>query len=148
MIEGDMKDIDMAEASFLGRLGVFARDGRLHVSDTARYAAFGLKAISIVGLAAALVVQSGRGADFALIVVLASGILILDGILMRSGKYDHTKTLRTMALMEVASTFAITAAISPSIGGILPALGMMAFGIIYFVAMNRYLWGTGLVPKV
>ncbi len=148
MIEGDLKDIGMSEATFLGKLGVRSKHGRLHVSNVARSISFALKAVSISGLAAALVLQAAEVPDLALFVLLASLILVLDGILMRSGRYDHTKALRTMALMEVASTFALTAAVSPGIGGVLPSLTLMAFGILYFIAMNRFLWGTGLVPKV
>jgi 4-hydroxybenzoate polyprenyltransferase len=148
MIEGDLKDIDMNEASFLGDLGVRASGGRYSVSGTASLASFSLKGISIMGLMTALVIQNGGAADFLLMVALSSAVIILDRSLMRGGIYDHTRVLRTMALMEVSTTFALAAAISPSAGGVLPVMSLMAIGILYFVLMNRFLWGTGLVPKV
>jgi 1,4-dihydroxy-2-naphthoate octaprenyltransferase len=148
MIEGDLKDIGMSESSFLGKLGVYVKDGRLHVSSVARTVSFAIKAVSILGFLSAMVFQGFGPTDLILVVILSTVLLIIDGSLMRSGPYDHIRTLRTMALMEVASTFALIAAVSPTIGGPLPALALMALGILYFILMNRFLWGTGLVPKV
>jgi 4-hydroxybenzoate polyprenyltransferase len=147
MIEGDLKDIDMDESSFLGDLGVRMKKGLLRVSGQAQIVSLSLKLVSIVGLVSAVVIQGGGAADFLLMAALSSAIVVLDRSLMRGGRYDHTRILRTMAMMEVASTFALTAAISPTVG-VLPALAMMAMGILYFVAMNRFLWGTGIVPRV
>ncbi|MDG6224957.1 MAG: UbiA family prenyltransferase [Candidatus Thermoplasmatota archaeon] len=148
MIEGDLKDICMSEASLLGRLGVHVKGSKFKASIPARAMSALIKLISIAALISALIFQNARWWDFIPILIFAGLMLLIDLNLMKDREYDHGKCLRTMALMEVASTFALIAAIAPSIGGILPAFAIMVLMMLYFAAMNRLLWKTTLTPKV
>jgi len=148
MIEGDIKDIDMSESSLLGKLGV-RLEGKMFLSSAgARVFSAGIKVISMALLFGALFIQKAMVNDYLLVGSFSLVLLFLDRKLMKPGKWDHTTCLRTMALMEVSSTFALVAAVAPTMGGPLPAFGLMLLGIAYFVVLNRFLWGTGLVPKV
>lgn len=148
MIEGDLKDISMSEASILGRLGVRVEGSKFKASTLSRSLSVMIKLISIAALISALFFQKARSWDIIPVLIFGVLMLFIDLNLMKDREYDHGKFLRTMALMEVVSTFALIAAIAPSIGGILPAFAIMVFMIIYFVAMNRLLWKTTLTPKV
>jgi len=148
MIEGDLKDMDMSEASYLRELGVRVEGGRFKASFRARATSFALKGSSIAVLFVALSVLGGAWYEYIQITIFGFVLVVLDHRLMRERIWEHGDCLRTMALMEVCSTFALVAVISPSIGGPVPASGMMVLGIVYFVLMNRFLWGTMLVPKV
>jgi hypothetical protein len=75
-------------------------------------------------------------------------MLMLDESLMGDRVWVHSGTVRSMALMEVVSTFALILALAPMIGGAISALIVMALNMLYFVLMNRYLWGTFLKPRV
>jgi hypothetical protein len=148
MVEGDLKDIDMEEASLLKTMGVGVRDGMFHSSTFPRIFSYGLKSLSIAVLFWMIFVGKGNIFLFVLLFILAFSMLLLDEGLMGDRIWDHSATLRSMALMEVVSTFALVAAVAPMIGGILPALAVMVFNIAYFVLMNRYLWGTFIRPRV
>jgi 1,4-dihydroxy-2-naphthoate octaprenyltransferase len=148
MIEGDLKDIDMSEASLLSRLGVKLEKDRFTASILARILSASIKVISIGLLFGALYLQEALINDYLLVAAFSLILLFLDRKLMMSRCWDHTACLRTMALMEVSSTFALVAAVSPTMGGPIPAVILMVLGIAYFILMNRFLWGTGLVPKV
>jgi 1,4-dihydroxy-2-naphthoate octaprenyltransferase len=148
MIEGDLKDIDMEEASLLKAMGVGIRDKVFISSTFARSFSYVVKASSVGILFWVLYAGKGDPSLYALLFLFSFSMLMLDEQLMGERKWDHSNTLRSMALMEVTSTFALVIAVAPMIGGILPALLVMAFNLGYFVLMNRYLWGTLLKPRV
>ncbi|MGA1821979.1 MAG: UbiA family prenyltransferase [Thermoplasmatota archaeon] len=147
MIEGDLKDIDMEEASFLKGLGVGIRDGGFTASPLARFMSFSLKMVSIAALLWIVWLLDGAPDNYISIGVLGMILLIFDHRLMRSRKWDHGECLRTMAIMEVTSTFSLLMAIVPRIGWI-AVIVVMILNMGYFVVMNRYLWGTMIKPKV
>jgi 1,4-dihydroxy-2-naphthoate octaprenyltransferase len=148
MIEGDLKDIDMDEASLLKRMGVHVKDGILHTSHIARGSSFLVKASSVTVLFLALSTLNATIDNYVGAAVFGIILLILDQKLMGSGPWEHSQCLKLMSLMEVASTFAIAIAIAPEIGGWMPAVLIMAFNMVYFVLMNRFLWGTVIKPRV
>ncbi len=148
MIEGDLKDIDMDEASMLRSLGVYVRDGILYCSRLARGVSFFLKASSIMILFLVLSTLNGTVDNYIGALLFSAALLALDQGLMGAGPWDHSKCLKRMSLMEVTSTFALAVVIAPVIGGWIPALLIMAFNMIYFILMNRFLWGTLIKPRV
>lgn len=148
LIEGDLKDIDMEEASLLRSMGVGVQDGIFSSSSFARLFSYVTKSASIGILFWMLFLGKGSIALYALLFVFAITMLLLDEALMGDRVWDHSGTLRSMALMEVTSTFALAVALSPMIGGISSAILVMAFNLGYFVLMNRFLWGTFVKPRV
>jgi hypothetical protein len=66
---------------------------------------------------------------------------------MRRREWDHGNCLKTMAMMEVLSTFSLLMAVSPRIGWV-AVIVVMVFNMGYFMILNRYLWGTTIKPKV
>ena len=147
MIEGDLKDIDMDEASLLKNMGVEVKEGKLVCPPFARAVSFFLKGCSIVLIFVAIWLFAGTIDNYIIGGVFALALIGLDHLLMGMKVWDHSKCLKRMALMEVASTFALAVAIAPVIGW-LPAIGIMVFNMTYFVLMNRFLWGTLIKPKV
>jgi 4-hydroxybenzoate polyprenyltransferase len=148
LVEGDLKDIDMEEASLLKSTGVDVKDGVFRSSTLSRVFSYGLKSASIAVLFWMIFVGKGNFILYGLLFILTFFMLLLDDGLMCDRIWDHSATVRKMALMEVVSTFALVLAAAPMIGGILPALVVMGSNIVYFVLMNRYLWGTFLRPRV
>jgi 4-hydroxybenzoate polyprenyltransferase len=148
MIEGDLKDIDMEEASLLKSLGVHVKDGSFTASIYARVFSFITKSSSIGILFWMIFTGKGDPILYVLLCLFTFTMLLLDEGLMGNREWDHSATLRSMALMEVVSTFALVIAVAPVIGGIIPALAVMGFNICYFTLLNRYLWGTFLRPRV
>jgi 1,4-dihydroxy-2-naphthoate octaprenyltransferase len=148
MIEGDLKDIDMEEASLLKSMGVYVKEDRLICSPLARTVSFSLKAASISLIFISVWILEGTLDNFAVAGIFGVIILGLDHSLMKIGKWDHSQILKRIAFMEVISTFALAVAIAPEIGGWLPAFGIMAVNIVYFILMNRFLWGTLIKPRV
>lgn len=148
MIEGDLKDIDMTEASLLRSMGVGIVDGRFKSSSLARLFSYITKSTSIAVLFWILFLGKGNIALYILLFAFATSMLLIDEALMGDRVWDHSTTLRSMALMEVISTFALVVALAPMIGGITAALLVMVLNIGYFILMNRFLWGTYLKPRV
>jgi 4-hydroxybenzoate polyprenyltransferase len=148
MIEGDLKDIDMDEASLLKELGVNVRNGHLITSPTARATSFFLKIASIALVFLSLSLLEATPDNYLGFILFGLILLYLDQKLMGKGPWDHSRCVKTMSLMEVASTFYLAIAISPEIGGWIPAIIIMAFNMAYFILMNRFLWGTMIKPRV
>ncbi len=148
MIEGDLKDIDMDEASLLRSLGVGLEKGIFKASISARSISFNLKFISIGTLFAIVYLLDGGIAHYAVLGGFSLLLLVLDNRLMRNREWDHGECLKTMAMMEVFSTFSLVAALTAGLGSWTASIVIMTFNIGYFVIMNRYLWGTLIKPKV
>ena len=148
MIEGDLKDIDMDEASLLKSLGVSAENGKFKASVLARTVSLTLKVSGIALLFLAVWVLEATIDYYVVAGVFGAAILIFDHLLMGVKEWDHSKVLKRMSMMEVISTFALAVAIAPEIGGWIPAIAIMVFNMVYFVLMNRFLWGTIVKPRV
>ncbi len=148
LIEGDLKDIEMSEASMLRSLGVRIENGELVSPIVPRAVSVSLKLTSCVLLFVIYYLSGGDFLGYGIIGLFSISLLFMDHALMGSKRYDHSASLRSMALMEVLSTFAMIAAVSPAAGGWGAAFIIMAFNILYFVLMNRFLWGTFIKPKV
>ncbi len=148
MIEGDLKDIDMDEASLLGSLGVSVEGGTFKASISARFISFKLKFISIGTLFAIVYLLDGGIAHYLVLGGFTVLLLLFDHRLMRKREWDHGECLKTMAMMEVFSTFSLVAALTAGIGNWVASIVIMTFNIGYFVLMNRFLWGTLIKPKV
>jgi 4-hydroxybenzoate polyprenyltransferase len=148
LIEGDLKDIEMSEASMLRSMGVKVINGRLVTPLAPRAISFALKLASCTLLFLIYHLSGGDPFGYAIIGLFSLSLLIMDQSLMGSKPYDHSASLRNMAVMEVISTFAIVAALAPKIGGWTSALLVMVLNILYFVLMNRFLWGTLIKPRV
>jgi len=59
-------------------------------------------------------------------------------------RYVRSKELRNMSVMEILTIYTPIPLVLPW----LEAIILMLFGIIYFVLMNRWLWGTVSHPRV
>jgi len=148
LIEGDLKDIEMSEASMLRSLGVRIERGMLVSPLVPRGISVSLKLTSCILLFVIYHLSGGDVLGYGIIGLFSLSLLFLDHALMGRRRYDHSASLRSMAMMEVLSTFAMVAAVSPAAGGWGAAFIIMAFNILYFVLMNRFLWGTFIRPKV
>lgn len=147
MIEGDLKDIDMDEASFLKKMGVNIKNNIFSASLQARIMSVSLKVLSIATLVWIVWLLQGNVISYIVIAIIGVILLLLDHRLMGRRKWDHGACLKTMALMEVLSTFSLLIAIAPRIGWI-AVIAVMILNMGYFVVMNRFLWGTTIKPKV
>ena len=67
--------------------------------------------------------------------------------LVRKRAWDRNKSLTHMSLMEVVSIYMLPIILTPVIGW-LPVVVLLVVGLVYFVGMNRFLWGTLLRPRV
>ncbi|MFO8051376.1 MAG: UbiA family prenyltransferase [Thermoplasmatota archaeon] len=148
MVEGDLKDIDMEEASFLRTLGARVEDGNFKASWSARGFSISLKIISLLLLFYIVYLGDGGTWYYLALLIFSLAMIIQDHRLMCERGWDHSVCLKDMALMEVLSTFALVIAISPLIGGWQPALYIMVLNMAYFVLMNCFLWGTAVRPRV
>jgi 1,4-dihydroxy-2-naphthoate octaprenyltransferase len=148
MIEGDLKDIDMDEASLLRTLGARVEKGTFKASLTARGFSLLIKSISISLLFWIIFTARGDALTYLLLIVFSVLMILQDDRMMMERPWVHSVTLRDMALMEVMSTFALLLAAAAVIGGIWLALLVMFFNTAYFIIMNRFLWGTIIKPRV
>ncbi len=154
LIEGDLKDMDMikeGEASLLDVLGVKLEGGRFTSPFRARFFSGLLKIINCT-VAILIILSFYETHNPPLVptialILFSIMVITLDGRLMAAREFDHSETLKDMALMEIATVFMAVAAIMPMIGGLGAAL-IILFDIVYFALMNRYLWGTTIKPKV
>lgn len=147
LIAGDLKDIDQEEASLLKELGIYVKDGNFVASANVRALAKGLKIANVIP---AFIIVYVTGLDILTLIIVAifsAIILYVDEMMLKPRKWDHNKTTRDMAIMEVFTVFALIVALQCYFSW-LGVLALIVFDILYFVVANRYLWKTALRPAV
>lgn len=148
MIEGDLKDIDMDEASLLRDMGVHIQEGEFRTSMFARSVSISLKTISITLLFSMIYLGGSSTWIYLTLMIFSLALILQDHRLMGNRSWNHSGSLKDMAIMEVLSAFALVVAVTPMIGGWHAILAVMVFNMVYFVLMNRFLWGTIIKPRV
>lgn len=140
---GHLKEMGQSERSnILIKMGARLRDGRFEPGLSDWYGV----AVKIAGiyvlfemLRSAFTID--RLAWLASLVVLMMFFLLL---LTRTRPYIRSSELRNMSVMEILSIFAPLPLMLP--WGY--AIVLMAAGVVYFMLMNLWLWGTPTHPKV
>lgn len=153
LIEGDLKDLGRNEATMLDILGIKLENNRIIVPFNARILGFLLKMANI-GIGFYIIHMLGGDIKSVILgLIFAIFIIYYDHKLLSTRIFDHRQCLRDMAFMEVICVFFMVIVFipiySPSItyayGG---ATTIILIDLLYFVLMNRYLWGTMVMPRV
>jgi len=137
-VEGNLKEMAQAERSnLLIKLGASLRDGWFHPGWSATSWGVGIKILSVIILALL------AGAGFTIFegmwyVLCAGGIAVLSGKLCLPHFYDRLRELKIMSLMEIVSIYSPI----PFMVGWRIAVILMIAGVIWFVGVNKLLWGT------
>ncbi len=151
LIEGDIKDLQVKEASLLKRMGVRLKGGVLKVPLRVQLMGLSLKASSLLLALLIWHLLEDSLSALPLLLLFSSLALLFHFRLLKNGPFDHEGALKDMALEEVSSTFLLLSALSPlyhpTLGPLL-ALLLVLLSLSYFAIMNRFLWGTSLTPKV
>lgn len=74
---------------------------------------------------------------------VVGAMAFMAGILCSGHRYERSKELKRMSLMEILSIYAPIPLLLPWV----QAVPLMALGVVYFVVVNRALWGVAY-PKV
>ncbi len=151
-IEGYLKDIESDKVNGLKKLGAmtFILNGERVFSPSKAALAFSaaLKVLPIIiGAYIVLLCSAGwQGILGAGMFVLFTGVsIIVTSRLMAWGKFD--RRVKLCSLTEITVYFALVWAFAGSIG-ILASVVLTVYPLVYFVILNRYLWGTIVEPRV
>jgi hypothetical protein len=147
LISGDLKDIEQDEASMLKDLGIYLNGDNFVASMKGRFFA---KCLKIANLIPAFIIVYLTGLDIIAIILLSFFsimILYIDELMLKPRKWDHDKTTRNMAIMEVITVFALIISLQRYFTW-LGILLFILFDIVYFVLANKFLWKTSLRPAV
>jgi len=153
LISGDLKDIEQDEASMLKELGIYLKGEYLVASLKGRVLAKSLKIANLIP-AFIIVYLTLRDTDFIsyiltflLLSFFSIMILYVDELMLRPRRWDHDKTTRNMAIMEVLTVFALIVSLQRYFT-YLGIIVFILFDIVYFVLANRFLWKTSIRPAV
>jgi len=146
-IEGEIKEIEIKEEkNMLQKLGVKCDGDTFSMGKAIIYPWI----IKIIGLGiAGYILYKYTYNYFTLSIYLIIVIFALYFCyeLTKKRKWNREKTVRDMAIEEIFSIFIIPLILMPIIG-IIEIIIVILVSLLYFVGMNKILWGTYLRPKV
>jgi len=137
-VSGELKEIETKEVNLLKTLGVKVENGYLKFTRSAQ-------AFSIIVKALGLLTLYFFANPF--VILLIPFIIWFTIEEIRSRRWERDKLLRIMSIKEVLSTFALVIALGHIIGWAW-SIGLILFAITYYIALNKYQWGTYLFPRV
>lgn len=144
--EGELKELEAGEANLLRRLGAKIEQGFFVPNRAGDYGTW----VKAIGLAIAglilWVLPSVNVFSFILFLILLFFAGFYLARLTRFQKWDRNKALMDMSKEEIVSIYILPVVLIPLIGAI-QAISLMAFGVVYFFAMNKLNWGV-FYPKV
>ncbi|MEM3341741.1 MAG: hypothetical protein QW728_03520, partial [Thermoplasmata archaeon] len=146
-ISGDLKDLGLKETQAFLRLGVKIEDGMFTIPFAGTLFSLALKAINLLPLFAISYLCESPRPSVMVLLVMSGLIIYMERRLMGPRVWDHHKTTRDMAIMEVLTLFSMLFAMTGAIGWT-SVMVLIVGGMVYFVLMNRYLWGTLVRPAV
>lgn len=151
-VEGYLKDLKADPKNLLVRLGL-KFDGESFTPGPGTVSLSALIRLVMIGVgtyALYLIFSSHNLLSIIAVIGFAFEALLSNMLcyqLVRKQKYDNAQTIRRAALIETTSfeggCFMLLALI-----GWEPVAFLIPFAILYFIIMNRLLWGTVLRPRV
>jgi len=139
---GHLKEMGQSERSnILIKMGASLKDGRFDPGRAFLYG-FSIKMISLFILGILMESNKTPLREVWLYLVIF-GVFVMTIFLLIPREYDRARELKRMSIMEIISIYA-------PIPLMLPwsyAIVLMIAGIVYFVGVNRALWGVSY-PKV
>lgn len=143
--EGELKDIDAPETNMLEKLGARIVNG-VFISSYAKYYGGVLTALEIVvGLCIIYIVPFTYSipslTTFGVGIFLLVVGMMFSVDMLYSRVFNREKELKYMGACEIAFIYALMVFLLPVIGYVEGIL-LMAFGVLWFYGMNRWLWGT------
>lgn len=147
-VSGYLKDFKQTdEVNLLRAMGSRLEGDDLKLSLQAKAYAYTLTSIKFllsgaiaVGLRTVTWAFLGAGS-------MAVAFLLMSSKLTESGPFKHDKRVKQMALVEVLSYFALVFAVEGAIGW-MGVAALVLLPMLWFVVMNRIIWGTRLTPRV
>jgi 4-hydroxybenzoate polyprenyltransferase len=141
---GELKDIERGERNILRALG----------SPTLVYLyACSLKIANIVAGVALLEQLAPKDVSSLVAVVVVAVVIIFvlerqleDYDMWRDGRWDRRAALRNMSLMEILSYWYLVVCLMPVLG--LWSVPWIVLPLLWFIALNRFIFGTTIYPKV
>ena len=146
-VEGEIKEIEIEnEINMLRKLGTKITGNIFSMGNAIIYPWL----LKIAGLAVAGYIVYKHTFEWYTIILFVFWTflaLIFCFMLTRKREWNRKKSLRDMALEEVASLFLLAFILLPIIGLIETAI-IIIVAIFYFVGMNTLLWKTRFAPRV
>ena len=147
---GELKDcFETKETNLLRCLGarVTTADEGFFVPCYAGFYGWGVKIVNVA--VGGYIVYKYVPCPVSIILFLFFAVLMMYFChqLIKSRKWDRSKSLRDMSLEEVVTIYLIPAVLLPVVG-YTEGIFLMVFGIIYFIILNKINWGTTLRPRV
>ncbi|MCK5614843.1 UbiA prenyltransferase family protein [Candidatus Pacearchaeota archaeon] len=147
-VEGYMKELETDQLNLMKVLGVEIKDGQLIESWLATGFAILIK-VPFLLLIVPIMLISSTGVifgSFALVLVLLA--MVWTFALVSTREWDHSKTVKTCAVTEIATFYALLAAVAGVIN-VTVSLFLMGYLLAWYVFWNRYYWpGQTITPQV
>lgn len=154
--EGCCKEMETKEVNMLKKLGAELggffvskkQGGSLYFSPgLSRYYGWIIK-LMMLGIGLILLLNHSLSAIPAVLYLLFAPLAAyFCNEITKHQRWDRNRMLRNFAVEEILSIYLLPCILLPVIG-YLEGFILMAFGILYFVALNRINWGTWLRPQV
>lgn len=147
-VEGSIKEIDAKEANLLRVLGVKVKGNIIHFSLGSKIWGWGLKLGSIFMMVCVFTQLHSQHNIFTMLLFWLFVIIMVYFCeeILKSGEWDRNKALKNFSIEEITSIYLIPIVLMPLVGYTDATLLMIA-GVVYFLLMNRYLWGV-FYPRV
>jgi len=142
-ISGFIKDMKVNQKNTLMHLGTYLENDYLHIGAITLLYAYVIRfLILVVGI-----LLSKTLLTFLLFAVVQLFVIMLTFMMLKEGNFNRDHRVKLMSLIEVLNYYSL-AIIMIDYTTWVWVLFLFIFPIIYFVIMNKILWGTTIYPKV
>ena len=147
-VEGEQKEIETAnEVNLLRFLGTKIYGNKIFMSFSSKIVSWCIKLSSLaVGLCILITVGPNFLSSF-LFSLFAVSVIYFSAKIIHDTEWGRDKKLRYYGLTEICTIYILPGILIPVIG-LLEAVTLMLFGVVYFIILNKINWGTFFAPKV
>jgi 4-hydroxybenzoate polyprenyltransferase len=139
--EGSMKDMQSDRTNLGKLLGARVEGGYFHPS----WALPTGVALRVAMLFVSLLIAEGL--SFYSTAVLGFLMVLLSALLLRRRRWNHRRVLKELAINEITMYFVLLSSFSWLIG-LAATATLVVTMVLWFLAWNRFYWGTAITPVV
>jgi 4-hydroxybenzoate polyprenyltransferase len=147
-IEGDQKEIETnTEVNLLKYLGTKTSHNKIFMSLSSKIVAWCIK-ISNLAVGLYITIYIGLRYETMLLFALFALLVIYFAYkIIHDKEWGRDVKLRYYSFEEISTIFLLLVIIIPYMG-LLEAVTLMFFGVVYFIILNKINWGTFFIPRV
>lgn len=146
-VEGEQKEIETSEVNLLKYLGTKTIGNKIYMPLSSKIWGWSIKLLTLAVGQYIIILLGNNIFSSLFFIFFAAWALIFAYEIINNKNWGRNTKLRFYGLEEICTIYILPSVLIPVIG-LLEAVTLMLFGVVYFIIFNRMNWGTSFAPKV